>query len=150
MLQRAKNAILGDIRKSLPGIGELEITVEAHGGVEYFEQALQDPEVQEALRQKNLTARVRIVDPLSTVKDYILRNLKPVKNGETRPVVFQVLEQDADLHYAALKLPEVKREIERKKLKLEFQIIDKTGKVKPDIVIATIDDVASGRLENLL
>ncbi len=147
VFQRAKNAILADIRKTIPGAGSIEITVEAHGGVEYFEQALQDSEVQEALRQKNLTARLRIIDPLNTVKNYILKGLSSLAaNSETQPAVFQVLEQDVDLYYAALRLPEVRREIEHKNVEVVFQVIDKTGKVKPDIVIATIDDAANGRL----
>lgn len=150
MFNRAKNAILGEIKKALPGIGMLEIKVEARGGVEYFEQALQDPEVQEALRGKKLSATIQVIDPLSIVKAYVLRSLKSVVRGETKPVVFQVLEQDADLYYVTLKLPEVIKEIERKNLKIEFQIIGKTGRVKSDIVIATIDDVTSGELDNLL
>lgn len=65
IIQKAKKAILGEIQKTIAGTGNLEIKVEAHGGVEYFHQALQLPEVQSALRRKNITATIRVIDPLS-------------------------------------------------------------------------------------
>lgn len=144
-LRNAKSAILRDIRKALPGTGELEITVRSNGDAEYFEQALKDPEIQNALRQKRLTARLRIdmffVIKQSIVKQYILKNLKSIREGDPRTITFQVLKQDAGLHYAAFKMPEIQREIKHKKLDVKIQIIDKSGKIEPDIVIATLGDV---------
>lgn len=56
LLNKAKVVVLSEIRKRLPGTGNLEISVEAHGEVKYFEQVLQLPEVQHVLRAKNITA----------------------------------------------------------------------------------------------
>lgn len=97
-LEKAKQAILSDIKKQLPGTGNLEIKVEAHGGIEYFYQALQLPEVQSALRQKNITATIRVIDPLKTIKEHILRGVRNAPRGAT--ITYQALQQDADLYYS--------------------------------------------------
>lgn len=149
LFNRAKNAILSEIKKALPRTGELQIKVEAHGGVQHFEQALQDPEVQEALKRKRLSAIIRVINPLNTVVDHILTSLKNVTTEKI--VTFQTLEQNADLYYSALKVEQIKREVTRKRVKIRIQTINEFGKVEPpDIVIATIDDVATGKLDNLL
>lgn len=148
ILERAKKAILGDIQKCVAGTSVVEIKVEAHGGVEYFEQALQLPEVQAALERKNLRAQIRVIDPLSTVKEHILRAVKKVQRGAE--LTFQAREQDADLYYEGLALPEMKAALKRKNIKINIQVLDKHGRVKPDIVIATLDDVASGKLDGFL
>lgn len=150
LYQKAKNVVLLEIRKTLPNTGTLQITVESHGGVEYFQQALEDPEVKEALNTRQITAVIKVIDPLSEVKNHLLQNLRRVATGETKPVMFQALEQDSDLYYAALKLPEVTQVIERKKLKIQIQVIGKDGRIKPDIVVASFGDIASGRLKDLL
>lgn len=54
------------------------------------------------------------------------------------------------LLYDALALPEVKAELESKSIEVEIQVLDKHGRVKPDIIIATYDDVASGKLDEIL
>lgn len=148
LVRKAKDAILANIRKTLPGTGNLEITVESHGGIEYFHQALALPGVQEALRQKRITATIREIDPLAQVKAHMLLCLRRSSRG--KQITFQTYEQDADLYYAGLKLPEVQQEIQRKNIKANVQVIDNSGKPKPDIVIATIEDVASGKLDSLL
>lgn len=147
LLNKAKTVIFSETRKTLPGTGNLEISIEAHGGVEYFEQALQLPEVQHALRAKNITASLRVIDPLATVKQYILNNLRTApQNAE---VVFQVLEVNKDLHFIALGLPEVREVVNARQLTIKSQVLDKHGRTKPDIVIATYDAIAKGRIDNL-
>lgn len=148
LIQKAKNAILADIRKTLPGTGNLEITVESHGGIEYFRQALELPEVQEVLRQKRITASIREIDPLSQVKAYMLLTLRRTNRGKS--IVFQTLKRDADLYHSALALPEVKEQLQRKNIEARVQEIDDSGSLMPDIVIATVDDVASGKLDRFL
>ncbi len=148
LIQKAKNAILADIKKTLPGTGYLEITVESHGGVEYFHQALELLEVQEALRHKRITASIREIDPISKVKAHILLILRRTSNDKS--IVFQAYEQDVDLYYSALKLPEISKEIQRKNIEARVQVVDNFGRIKPDIVIATIEDAASKKLDEYL
>lgn len=65
-------------------------------------------------------------------------------------VTFQALEKDSDLYYDAVALPEVKAIVEQKNITVEIQVLGKDGRPKPDIVVATYDDVVSGRLDNIL
>lgn len=149
LVQKAKRAILHDIRKTLPGTGNLEIVVESHGGVEYFRQALELPEVREALREKRITASIREIQPLSQIKQQILEGLRSYPRSKTE-LIFQTYKENADLYYEALKLPEVKREMRHRDIKVGIQVVDKFGRPTPDIVIATLNDVVTGKLDHIL
>ena len=123
----------------------MHISLESHGGVEYFEQALELPEIRAALRKKKITASIQVVDPLEQVKKEVLKAIKSAPKSAA--FIFQTLEKNIDLYSNLLAMPEIKTLIKEKNIKIQIQTLDRDGRIKPDIIIATYNDIAKGSPE---
>lgn len=88
--------------------------------------------------------------PLEQAKDHILKNCLPLVQPQHRKIIIPCYRQDYPDFEAALSLPEVKRELEKIGIPVELVVIGPDGKPAPEIVIATIDDVASGKVHRYL
>jgi hypothetical protein len=76
----------------------------------------------------------------------ILRNASP----EVKEIVFPCLPEDIGDFRRALELVEVQSAFKRRGVKATLRAASPSGKILPDIVIATIDDAANGRLDQYL
>lgn len=85
--------------------------------------------------------------PIQQAKEHILKILKQHLNPEVEEIVYPCLPQDASDFRSALELVEVQAEFNRRKVKATLQVVSKTGEPLPDIIIATVDDVASGKVD---
>jgi hypothetical protein len=89
--------------------------------------------------------------PLEQCKRHILENCLPLVRAEHKEMIIPCYMQDTDDYRQALELEEIKQAIASKRLeKVTLQPVDKHGRPLPDIVIATVDDVAQGKLDDLM
>lgn len=87
--------------------------------------------------------------PIQQAKENILKVLRTPSLDVTE-IIYPCLEQDLADYRSALELIEVQAEFNRRGVKATTRAISKSGKILPDIVVATLDDVVSGKLDKLL
>lgn len=88
--------------------------------------------------------------PIEQAKRHILQNCLPLVNGQ-KEMIIPCYRRDYEDYEAALKLLDVRVAIEQAGLeRVTLQAVDKHGKPLPDIVIATVHDVASGKLDEFI
>lgn len=66
---------------------------------------------------------------------------------EVKEIVYPCLPQDIGDFRRALELIEVQQEFNRRGVKATLRTASPAGEILPDIVIATVDDVAKGKLD---
>lgn len=88
--------------------------------------------------------------PIQQAKDNILKILRENIDPDVKEIIYPCLPQDVGDYQSALDLIEVQAEFNRRGVKPRLERVSKTGERLPDIVIATIDDVASGKLDEWL
>ena len=84
--------------------------------------------------------------PIQQAKDHILKHLRSA-SADIKEIVYPCLREDLADYQRALELVEVQAEFNRRGVKGTARAVSKTGKPIPDIVIATIDDAASGKVD---
>lgn len=84
--------------------------------------------------------------PIQQAKEYLLHHLR-IASPEVKEIVYPCLPQDIGDFRRALELVEVQQEFNRRGVKATLRTASPDGKILPDIVIATVDDVASGKLD---
>lgn len=87
--------------------------------------------------------------PIQQAKEHILEVLRGV-DQDVKQIIYPCLPQDLTDFCNALDLIEVKAEFERRGVTASVKVVSKTGEPLPDIVIATIDDLTSGKVEEKL
>lgn len=87
--------------------------------------------------------------PIQQAKEHILKILRGNINPDVEEIIYPCLLQDVNDFRSALSLVEVQAEFNRRGVKATIQPVSKTGEPLPDIVIATVDDVASGKVDRL-
>ncbi len=89
--------------------------------------------------------------PIEQGKRHILQTCLPLVKEGHKEMIIPCYRRDYEDYAAALKLPEVVKAIEQSGLeRVTLQVVDKHGKPLPDIVIATVKDVASGKLDEFM
>lgn len=76
----------------------------------------------------------------------VLRNAPPT----VEEIIYPCLPQDIADYRSALDLIDVQAEFNRRGVKPRLERASRTGERLPDIIIATVDDVASGKLDEWL
>lgn len=87
--------------------------------------------------------------PIQQAKNYLLHMLRQA-SPEVKEIIFPCLPQDISDYRQALELVEVQQEFNRREVKATLRTVSRKGKILPDIVIATVDDVAKGKLDEHL
>lgn len=87
--------------------------------------------------------------PIEQAKNHILNTCIPLLKPEHQEMWIPCLPEDYDDYRQALELPEVKSRIPSH-IKVTLKPMTRDGKLIPDIVIATVEDAANGRLERYL
>ena len=85
--------------------------------------------------------------PIEQAKNHILNILRQA-GSETKIIVYPCYSRDAADYHNALALPEVIAAFERRSIQPRVELVDRQK--TPDIAIATIEDVTSGRLDHIL
>lgn len=85
--------------------------------------------------------------PIQQAKEHLLKNLRQHRNLDVEEIVYPCLPQDLADFRSALELIEVQAEFNRRGVKARIIAVSKTGEPLPDIVIATVDDAASGKVD---
>lgn len=140
-IERAKKIILDETSRATPG-QSIEI-LSGEESISIFRRALELIEVQRELNKRGIRVTLRVPRPaVDQAKEHILKTLRE-SPSEIRQIVFPSLPQDVADYRAALELPEVQ---EAFRVRNVLGIIQPTGK-DPEIIIATYEDVTSGRLD---
>lgn len=84
--------------------------------------------------------------PIQQAKDYILKMLRSA-SPDVKEIIYPCLPQDLADYRSALELIEVQQEFNRRGVKATLRSASKSGELLPDIVIATFDDAASGKVD---
>lgn len=84
--------------------------------------------------------------PIQQAKEHILKVLRSA-DPDVKEIIYPCLEQDLADYRSALELIEVQAEFNRRGVKAQSRAVSKSGKPLPDIVIATLDDAASGKVD---
>ncbi|RUT08443.1 hypothetical protein DSM106972_016110 [Dulcicalothrix desertica PCC 7102] len=85
--------------------------------------------------------------PIQQAKENILRILRNAA-PEVEEIVYPCLPQDMADYRSALDLVEVQQEFNRRKVKATLELYKETS--PPQIVVATLDDIASGKLDEYM
>lgn len=91
----------------------------------------------------------KLKTPIQQAKEHILKVLRSA-NPDVTEIIYPCLEQDLGDYLSALQLVEVQAEFNHRGVVATARAVSKSGKILPDIVVATLDDVASGKLDKLL
>ncbi|NEU76960.1 hypothetical protein PI95_031805 [Hassallia byssoidea VB512170] len=84
--------------------------------------------------------------PIQQAKKHLLQHLRTA-SPEVKEIVYPCLPQDIGDYRRALELVEVQAEFNRRGVKAILKTASRSGKISPDIIIATAKDVASGKLD---
>lgn len=92
-----------------------------------------------------------LLSPLEQCKRHNLEKCLPLVEPQHKEMIMPALVIDVKDYREALELEEVKQAIAAKGLeKVTVEATDKDGNFLPDILVATHDDVASGKLDEIL
>lgn len=148
LVDRAKEVIKQHIRQSQ---GELvEIPIEnVEENVAIFERALNAPDIQRMLVQQHKRVQFRLVQPaIEQAKTHMLAIIRSA-GSRVRHIVFPYAFRDCRDATAALLDAEVQAALQERQITAQVKAY-KDGKPLPDILIATSEDVASGKLDEYL
>lgn len=143
-VEQAKSILLAELRKAPAGTSEIDIPCEGPENARLFREALELVEVRREFNRRHVRANIREINPSVQVKQYMLDTIRS-NNLRDREIGFQCQPKDSDLYYQALGDPEVQSEVIARSLKAEVVVLGRPRDAK--IVIATYDDVASGKLD---
>lgn len=148
LIEKAKSILLDELKKaSIAGATELDVPCDGPENLKLFQQALKLPEVRKAFEKRGIKPIVRESEATNQVKQYIMRIVKE-NDWRDREIGFQCQPEDRYAYYRALADEEVKKELKERRLKAEVIVLGREP--NPKIVIATIDDVANGRLDGFM
>ena len=144
-VEKAKAILLAELKKaSVAGATEVDIPCEGPENLKLFQQALNLPEVRKAFEKRGIKPVVRESEATNQVKKYVMRMIKD-NDWRDREIGFQCHREDRYAYNCAFADEEVKRELKERNLKAEVIVLGRQE--NPKIVIATLDDFASGRLD---
>lgn len=144
-LEKAKAILLDELKKaSVAGATEVDVPCEGPENLKLFQKALKLPEVKKAFEKRGIKPIVRESNATNEVKQYIMRIVRE-NNWRDREIGFQCHREDRYAYNCAFADEEVKRELKERNLKAEVIVLGRQE--NPKIVIATLDDFASGRLD---
>lgn len=147
-LERAKAALLWEMRNAAArGQRIISIAIEdVDDNVAWFRRARRSAEILGECERLGMGIEFQVVNPVGEVKRIMLNLLRGASEG-IRKIIYPCYAKDAGIYFRALRSPEVQAEFSRRGVRAEIQVIDDFGSCKPDILIATYDDIASGRLK---
>lgn len=87
--------------------------------------------------------------PIQQAKENLLKILRDTPE-DVEEIVYPCLPQDIADYRSALELVEVQQEFNRRRVKATLELHTENQSRTPQIVIATLDDVASGKLDEYM
>jgi MFS superfamily sulfate permease-like transporter len=87
--------------------------------------------------------------PIQQAKEHILKMLKNAP-ATTKEIIYPCLRVDEFDYRSALELIDVQAEFNRRGIKATIRVQNSKGKPLPNIIIATVEDAANGKLDEYL
>jgi hypothetical protein len=147
-LAAAKELLKQEIRTHSVGV-TIRFPVADEANLEIFKQALNAGDIQRMLAQKHQILEFHIPDVIEQAKQHMLKIIGGAPKNKVH-IVFPFLHQDAADAKLALTSYEVQQALQRREITAEIRAVDSRGKPIPDILIATVEDVALGKLDDYL